>query len=105
MNVVTRGTIVEFISRHPDGKDSIESWYSEAKRARWSSPDDVVKHYPKASIVGYNRVVFNICGNRFRLVCAMQYKSKIVYIKFLGTHTEYGRIYVETYNGHPTKGA
>ena len=102
MNVVARRTIVEFISRHPDGKDSIESWYADARKALWSSPEDVVKHYPKASIVGHNRVVFNICGNRFRLVCAMQYQSKIAFIKFLGTHTEYDKINVETYNGHPT---
>lgn len=99
---MARSTIVEFISRHPEGKDSIESWYADTKKAQWSSPEEVLARYPKASIVANNRVVFNISGNRFRLVCAMQYQSKMAYVKFLGTHTEYGKINVETYNGRPT---
>lgn len=102
MNVIKRRTLIEFWSRNPDAEGALKAWYAEAVRASWSSPEDIKARYPKASIVGNNRVVFNICGNRYRLVCAVKYGTGPVYVKFIGTHAEYDRIDVETYDGNPT---
>jgi len=102
VRIIARKTVQEFISRHPESKDSLEAWCAEAKRADWTSPQAVTDRYAKASIVGNNRVVFNICGNQFRLVCAVHYGAKILWIKFLGTHRDYDKIDVETYDGSPT---
>lgn len=102
MNVIARRTLTEFYSRHADAKEAVEAWYAEASRAAWTSPEDVKARYPKASIVGNNRVVLNICGNKYRLVCALHYGRGYAYVKFIGTHAEYDRIDVETYDGRPT---
>ena len=102
MRIIAHRTILEFISRHPESRDSLQAWYAEAKRAAWTSPQTVTERYPKASLVGNHRVVFNICGNQFRLVCAVNYQARILWIKFLGTHQDYDRIDVETYHGNPT---
>ncbi len=76
--------------------ESLKAWYYEAKQAQWHAPTDVKAQYPKASIVGNNRVVFNISGNRYRLVVEFHYASGIGYIRFIGTHAEYDKIDVET---------
>ena len=60
--------------------------------ADWSGPEDVRARYRTASIVGDDRVVFNIKGNTYRLVVAINYAAKVVFIKFFGTHAEYGKI-------------
>ena len=69
-----------------DAKGSLEAWYFEVKRAQWESPQDVKSKYGSASIIKNNRVVWNISGNKYRLVAHIHYKSKLVFIRFLDTH-------------------
>ena len=92
MHVISRKALKEFWSRHPDSEQALRAWYSEAKRAAWETPADVKKLYGSASIIANNRVVFDIRGNRYRLVVAIRYVSKVVFIRFVGTHDEYDRI-------------
>ncbi len=83
-----------------DSRGALESWHEEASRAVWISPQNVKDQYATASICANNRVVFNICGNKYRLVVEMQYRAAIVWVKFVGTHAQYDRIDVETVNDH-----
>ena len=97
MHVISRKKLVEFCDQagRQDAKGPIEAWYYEAKHAQWTSPADVKDHYRSASIIGDNRVVFNIAGNKYRLVVRINYHSKTVFVGFIGTHKEYDKIDAE----------
>jgi mRNA interferase HigB len=73
-----------------------EVWLDIVGRAQWRNPEDVKASYPKASIPKAGRVVFNIKGNDYRLVAALQYRAGVLAIRFFGTHGEYDRIAAET---------
>ena len=73
-----------------------EAWLDIVGRAQWRNPEDVKTSYPKASILKAGRVIFNIKGNDYRLVAALQYRAETLMIRFFGTHAEYDRIDAET---------
>ena len=79
-----------------DSEQALKAWYAEAKAASWSTPAEVKAQYRSASILKGRRVVFNICGNKYRLVVKINYDYKVVYIRFVGTHGEYDKIDVES---------
>jgi mRNA interferase HigB len=95
MRVISVKTLSLFWEKHPDAENPLRAWYTEAKKARWQSPQDIKTHYRTASILRNNRVVFNIKGNAYRLVVAVKYEFQIVYIRFIGTHAAYGKIEAE----------
>jgi mRNA interferase HigB len=70
---------------------------TQGARVQWRNPEDVKASYPKASILKASRVIFNIKGNDYRLVAALQYRAGVLVIRFFGTHAEYDRIDAETY--------
>lgn len=76
----------------PAVKAALEAWFSEAKKARWKSTADIKRAYATASIVNAERVVFNIKGNSHRLVVAIDFEKGIIWVKWLGTHRDYGHI-------------
>jgi mRNA interferase HigB len=78
-----------------DSEQALRAWYAEARKANWKGPHEIKAQYRSASIVGNDRVVFNICGNKYRLVVALKYDFGIVFVKFIGTHKQYDRINVE----------
>jgi len=100
--VIARRTLNDFSESLRASKDykavktALDAWFHEAQAANWESPAEVKRSYSNASIVGKDRVVFNIKGNDYRLVTAIDYQRKIVFIKWLGTHKEYDRIDVRT---------
>jgi len=96
MRVIAKKTLHEFWDREPGAKVALEAWYAEAKHAQWKAPTDIKARYAHASIVNNERVVFNIGGNKYRLVVAVSYTAGIVLIKFVGTHADYDKINVET---------
>lgn len=96
MRIISRKTLREFWEEHPDARQVLQVWYADVKRAEWRSPADIKNVYRNVSIVANNRAVFNIKGNHYRLVVAIQYEFGIVYIRFIGTHAEYDRIDVAT---------
>jgi mRNA interferase HigB len=75
-----------------DSEEQLKAWYSEVKQATWKTPNELKLHYKNASIVGDSRVVFNICGNKYRLVAKINYEAQWVFIRFIGTHKEYDKI-------------
>jgi mRNA interferase HigB len=68
----------------------------EATRANWLTPADIKEQYRNASILKNNRTIFNIAGNKYRLVVEINYPAQIIFIRFIGTHQEYDSIDVET---------
>lgn len=100
MRVIAKSTLIKFWKNriYGDAKGALESWYEEAVKANWISPQAVKDQYGNASICGNNRVVFNICGNKYRLVVEIQYQAKIIWVKFIGTHAQYDKVNVEEIN-------
>jgi len=102
VRVIARKTLRQFIDTLTGSKDqkavksALDSWFHEALRAEWKTPADVVRAYANASIVGSDRVVFNIKGNSYRLVVAINYVHQIVFIKWIGSHADYDKINVKT---------
>ncbi len=90
--MIARRTLHQFWSIHPGSRTNLEAWYHEAKAANWTSSADIKAYYRSASIVGNCRVVFNICGNKYRLVIQINYAVRLIYIRFIGTHKEYDKI-------------
>lgn len=82
-----------------DSEGPLKAWHAEVRKADWSGPADVKSFYRSASLVADNRVVFNIGGNKYRLVVWVNYDKKMVLIKFVGTHKEYDDINSETVGG------
>ena len=92
MRIISRKVLREFWEKHSDVRQPLQAWYADVKHAQWKSPADIKSIYRNASFLAHNRVVFNIKGNHYRVVVAVQYKFSIVYIRFVGTHQEYDRI-------------
>jgi mRNA interferase HigB len=92
MRVLALKTLRVFWERHPNTRQALQAWYQDALHATWASPADITSIYRNASILPNNRVVFNIKGNHYRLVVAIQYKFGIVYVRFIGAHAEYDKI-------------
>ena len=90
---------MKFWGKYPDAEQQLKSWFHEAKSADWKNPQQIKDQYRSASILKGGRAVFNICGNKCRLVCDVLYGQQILFIKFIGTHEQYDAIDAETYNG------
>lgn len=102
MRIIARRTLREYDDSRggyrdqPALKAALAAWFDEARKARWSSTADVKRQYTTASVVSAERIVFNIRGNAYRLVVAVDFEKQIVWIKRLGTHAEYDRIDVRS---------
>ena len=89
MELLGRSTLSDFKARHQDACSQIDSWEAEVKAADWRTPSDIKVRYGSASILKDNHVVFNIKGNKYRLLVRVAYKTKVVLVKRAGTHQEY----------------
>lgn len=99
MRIIAKRTLRQFWENHPRGaeaKTPLQVWHSVVEEADWAAPADVKETYGDASILKNSRVVFNIAGNKFRLVVRINYPYRVVYIRFVGTHAEYDDIDAET---------
>lgn len=96
MRIISRKKLKEFWGKHPDIRAPLEAWCADVKTAKWNTPSDIKNIYRNASFITNNRVVFNIKGNRYRLVVGINYKHSIVYIRFIGSHKEYDMVDVLT---------
>jgi mRNA interferase HigB len=88
--VISRKRLIAFWRLHPGARAPLAAWFSELKKAKWPDTTEVKRRYPSASFVGRDRIVFNIKGNKYRLV--VRYRPPVVFIRFVGTHAEYDRI-------------
>jgi mRNA interferase HigB len=96
MRVISRRPLNDLANRYPEAKAELDAWFHEAEGARWANPAQVKEKYGNASILKGSRVVFNICGNKYRLVVKINYSYAVVYVRFAGTHREYDQVNAET---------
>jgi mRNA interferase HigB len=92
LRVISKKILRNFWELHSDSEQQLKSWFQEASTNDWESPNKIKSEYPSASIIAGNRVVFNIKGNRYRLIVKINYDYKMVWIRFIGTHAEYDKI-------------
>jgi mRNA interferase HigB len=95
MRIIAKRTLREFWERHPKAEEPLLAWYREVEQEDWNTPAKVKVKYRNASMVGGNRVVFNIRGNDYRLLVSINYTYRTVYVRFVGTHAEYDAVNVE----------
>ena len=96
MKVLNRGVLEDCQRTHAEIKGRLAAWLAEAIAATWTSPNDLKARFPSASLLANNRCVFNIGGNRYRLVAQINYEVGVVLVRWCGTHAEYDRIDAET---------
>ena len=95
MRVIAKKILREFWEKNSDSEEQLKTWYKEAVKASWINPNDIKREYPKASILKSGRVIFNICGNKYRLIVRINYLRQWVFIRFIGTHIDYDKINVD----------
>lgn len=91
MRLVGQLKLTEFIKRHADARSWLLAWAAEAEAAGWKTPQDIKDRYRSASFLPDNRAVFNVKGNRYRLICSIAYKTQVVTVTWIGTHAEYSK--------------
>ena len=96
MRVISRKILRQFWDKHPDSRQPLQAWYVDVKHANWKRPSDIKATYQTASFISNNRVVFNIKGNRYRIIVVIEYRFGMAFIRFVGTHQEYDRLNAET---------
>ena len=96
MRIIAKKTLRDFWEAHPDCEQQLKSWYQEAAKAKWNNSKSIKTFYPTASFLADNRVVFNIKGNHYRLIVKINYDYQILWIRFIGTHSEYDKINAKT---------
>jgi mRNA interferase HigB len=97
MRIISKKTLKDFYeqSKYSDSKSSLEAWHKEVLKLDWKNPNEVKEMYRNASIIGNEKIVFNIAGNKYRLIVTINYYAKIVFIKFIGTHKQYDKVNME----------
>lgn len=96
MRVIAISALRVFWEKHPDSEQALKEWYIKTGRAHWKSLTDIRKDFNTADYVGEQRYVFNIKGNKYRLIAAIKFQPALVYIRFVGTHSEYDKIDAST---------
>lgn len=92
MRVIAKKILRDFWEKHSDSEQQLKTWYKEASKANWNSPNKLKNEYAKASILKSGRAVFNIVGGKYRLIVDINYERQWVFIRFIGTHGEYDKV-------------
>jgi mRNA interferase HigB len=92
MRIVSQKILREFWEKHADSEQQLKTWYHEVQDSLWKNTYAIKKDYPSASFLSDDRCVFNIKGNKYRLIVKINYKYLMVWIRFIGTHAEYDKI-------------
>ncbi len=96
MRVIAIKTLKDFWETHADAEQPLKAWFHEAKAADWKSFQNIKSRFNSADVIPGNRVVFDVKGNRYRLIVQIHYNTGIVFIRFIGTHAEYNKINAAT---------
>ena len=98
VRIIARSTLRAFLNRSPgyDAREPLMAWYRQVRSADWATPAEVKRAVRSASILKDGRAVFNIAGNKYRIVVWINYPYRVVYIRFIGTHREYDTIDAQT---------
>ncbi|MDO8380343.1 type II toxin-antitoxin system HigB family toxin [Phenylobacterium sp.] len=92
MRIVAQSSLQDFWEAHPDAEAPLRLWLAVARKADWKSMGDVQARWSKAKVLNGERVRFEVAGGDYRMICAVQFKAQIVWVKFIGTHAQYDRI-------------
>jgi mRNA interferase HigB len=92
LRVISKKILRDFWSIHNDCEQQLKSWYQEAEKASWKNSNQLKLDYPNASILKNNRFCFNIKGNDYRLIVRINFEHQMIWIRFVGTHSEYDKI-------------
>jgi mRNA interferase HigB len=92
LRVIAKKILRDFWAVHSDCEQQLKSWFREARQAVWKNPNELKQEYPNASILPGNRVVFNIKRNSYRIIVKINYDYQIMWIRFIGTHSDYDKI-------------
>ncbi len=92
MRIIAKKILREYWEIHPDCEQQLKAWFHEVSKATWKNHNELKKEYPTASILPNNRIVFNIKGNNYRLILKVNYDYQLMWIRFIGTHSEYDKI-------------
>lgn len=103
MNIYNRSSLIVFYKKHPDCKEVLEKWYNDVLSKNWKKPGDVTKDFNTASTIKSNRAIFKINENDYRLIVEINYLKGWVFIKFIGTHSQYDQADVKTVNSFKRK--
>jgi mRNA interferase HigB len=97
MRIIAKSTLKAFWQKkdYEDSEQPLKAWYHEASKADWKSPNDVKAQFGNVSIMGNKRLVFNIAGNKYRLIVSANFQYRCMYVRFIGTHKQYDRINAE----------
>lgn len=96
MRIIALKTLKDFWEKYPDSEEALKAWFAVAKKADWKSPAEVKKTYGNASVLQEGRVVFNIAGNKYRLIVWINHPYRVVYVRFVGTHKQYDKVDAQT---------
>lgn len=91
MGVIAKKILRDFWTKHSECEQQLKVWYKEVEDATWKNSNDIKRKYPSVSILEDNRVVFNIKGNKYRLIVRINYHYQMVWIRFIGTHAQYDK--------------
>ena len=92
MRIIAKKILREFWIKHTDCEEQLKAWFQETSNYEWNNSNEIKSNYPSASILGDNRIVFNIKGNHYRLIIKINYDYQMIWIRFVGTHAEYDKI-------------
>ena len=92
MRIIAVNTIREYWEKYPNTEQSLRAWVQEIEQSNWESPLALKLKYRNASILTGKRVIFNINGNKFRLIVDIEYRLKIIFVVWFGSHAEYDLI-------------
>ena len=96
MHVISYKPIREFIDDHPDARIKLKRWYKWMKKGKFNDYNEIKRKFPSVDYIGNDRYVFNICGNKYRLVALINYCKQKAFVRFIGTHSEYEKINCNT---------
>ena len=92
MRIVGRELLSNFVTKNSSLKAWIVPWQAEVEDATWRTPQDIKSRYPSVSFLSGNKVIFNVKGNHYRLVCIVAFKTSVVVVKWIGTHAQYSKL-------------
>jgi len=94
--IFSKRTLRKYWEMHPDSEQHLKTWYDTSMSSEWKTSNDVKHTYPNASILKNSRIIFNIKGNKYRLVVKFNYEKQWIFIRFIGSHEEYDKIDANT---------
>ncbi|HRN37182.1 MAG TPA: type II toxin-antitoxin system HigB family toxin [Flavobacteriales bacterium] len=96
MRIIAKRTLRDFWTKHAESEQQLKAWFRDTENAGWQNTQQLKRDHPSASILAANRIVFNIKGNRYRLIVKFNFEHQVGWVRFIGTHAEYDKINANT---------